>query len=326
MSFPSERLRRLRRTPILRALVCETTLEPSDLVLPLFVRPGKGVKRPIKSMPGHFQCSIDQALKAAASAAAVGVRAVILFGIPDKKDSRASGAYARDGIVQRAAGALKSRFPDLAVIADLCFCEYMDHGHCGVVKGGEILNDATLELTAKTAVSQAEAGCDMIAPSGMMDGQVAAIRKALDGSGLGMTAILAYAAKYASAFYGPFREAAESPPRFGDRASYQMDPSNLREALREVGLDIQEGADIVMVKPALAYLDVLRRVKDAFRVPCAAYSVSGEYSMIKAGADKGWIDERKVAMEALLCIKRAGADLIITYHAVDAARWLHEKK
>ncbi|MBI5883301.1 MAG: porphobilinogen synthase [Elusimicrobia bacterium] len=324
MSFPSERLRRLRRTPALRGLARETILEPADLVLPLFIRPGKNEKRAIKSMPGVFQFSTDQAVKALVPAIASGIRAVILFGIPDKKDAEASGAYAADGVVQVAARAIKAKFPGVAVIADLCFCEYMDHGHCGVVQKGEVLNDATLELSAKTAVSQAEAGCDIVAPSGMMDGQVAAIRKALDASGRESTAILAYAAKYASAFYGPFRDAAESPPSFGDRSSYQMDPANLREAMREVSLDIQEGADMVMVKPALAYLDVLRRVADAFRVPCAAYSVSGEYAMIKAAAGRGWIDERRAAMESLLCIKRAGADFVITYHAVDAARWLRE--
>jgi porphobilinogen synthase len=275
-------------------------------------------------MPGVFQLSADQAVKALAPAVSAGIRAVILFGIPERKDAKASGAYAANGVVQTAARAVKARFPDLAVIADLCFCEYMDHGHCGMVKNNEILNDPTLELAAKTGVSLAEAGCDVIAPSGMMDGQVGAIRRALDGSGRESTAILAYAAKYASAFYGPFRDAAESPPSFGDRASYQMDPANLREALREVALDIQEGADMVMVKPALAYLDVLRRVRDAFRVPCAAYSVSGEYAMIKAAAERGWIDERRAALESLLCIKRAGADFIITYHALDAARWLAE--
>ncbi|MBI5625333.1 MAG: porphobilinogen synthase [Elusimicrobia bacterium] len=322
MSFPIERLRRLRRTPALRALVRETVLEPSDLVLPLFIRPGRGEARPIKSMPGVFQFSRDRALKALATAVSAGVRSVILFGIPDKKDAQASGAYAADGVIQAAARAVKDRYPDLVVIADLCFCEYMDHGHCGVVGKGEILNDETLELAARTAVSQAEAGCDVIAPSGMMDGQVAAIRRALDGAGKETTAILAYAAKYASAFYGPFRDAAESPPSFGDRSSYQMDPANLREAMREIALDIQEGADMVMVKPALAYLDVLRRGRDAFRVPFAAYSVSGEYAMIKAAAERGWIDEKRAALEALLCIRRAGADFIITYHAVDAARWL----
>ncbi len=326
MAFPTQRLRRLRSSPALRAMVRETALNAGDLVLPLFVRPGKGVRKAIASMPGHFQLSPDEAAKAAADAAAAGLGAVILFGIPERKDAKASGAYAKDGIVQRAAGLIKDRHPGLAVIADLCFCEYMDHGHCGVVKDGRVLNDPTLELAAKTAVSQAQAGCDVIAPSGMMDGQVAAIRKGLDAAGREMTPILAYAAKYASAFYGPFREAAESPPSFGDRATYQMDPANLREALREVALDVSEGADMVMVKPALAYLDVLRATRERFGLPTAAYSVSGEYAMLKAAGANGWIDERRAALEALLAIKRAGADFIITYHALDAARWLGEKK
>ncbi len=273
-------------------------------------------------MPGHFQYSVDECLKAVRHAAGAGVPAVILFGIPDKKDGRATGAYARDGIVQKAARAIKDRYPDMVVIADLCFCEYMDHGHCGIVKGGRILNDPTLELAAKTAVSQAKAGCDVIAPSGMMDGQVAAIRKALDSSSLTNTPILAYAAKYSSAFYGPFREAAESPPSFGDRSSYQMDPANAREALHEAALDIEEGADMVMVKPALPYLDILKAVRDTFELPTAAYSVSGEFSMVKAAAKAGWIDEKKAALEMLTSIKRAGADFILTYYAVEAARWL----
>ncbi len=322
MSFPISRPRRLRATPALRRLVRETTISPADFVMPLFIRPGKGEKRPIKSMPGHFQYSVDEALKACASLKAEGVPAVILFGIPDAKDATASGAYAKDGIVQRAAAALKDRYPELCLIADLCFCEYMDHGHCGVIKGEKILNDATLELTAKTAVSQARAAFDVIAPSGMMDGQVAAIRKALDGAGFELTPILAYAAKYASAFYGPFRDAAESPPSFGDRSTYQMDPANFDEALKEVALDVAEGADMVMVKPALPYLDVLRAVKDRFGLPTSAYQVSGEFAMIKAAAANGWIDERKVALESLTSIKRAGADFILTYYALEAARWL----
>jgi len=322
MSFPETRLRRLRATPALRSLVRETSLKPDDFVMPLFVRPGKGQRRPISSMPGHFQYSVDELLKAVREIAAAGVPGVILFGIPDRKDSRASGAYAKDGIVQRAASAIKDRHPELAVIADLCFCEYTDHGHCGVVKGGKVLNDETLELAARTAVSQAKAGADVIAPSGMMDGQVAAIRGALDSAGFGMTAILAYAAKYASAFYGPFREAAESPPKFGDRSSYQMDPANLREALRETALDVSEGADMVMVKPALAYLDVVAAVRERFGLPTAAYSVSGEFAMIKAAAQNGWIDEKKAALEALVSIKRAGADFILTYYALEVARWL----
>ncbi len=322
MAFPVSRPRRLRATPALRALVRETTLDAGDLVLPLFIKPGKGVKKPISSMPGHFQLSVDEAVKTAGEAVKLGVPAVILFGIPEKKDAKASGAYAADGIVQRAAKAIKAKHPDLLLIADLCFCEYMDHGHCGVIKDGKVLNDATLELAAKTAVSQAQAGFDIVAPSGMMDGQVGVMRRALDASGHANTPILAYAAKYASAYYGPFREAAESPPSFGDRASYQMDPANSDEAIREVALDVAEGADMVMVKPALPYLDVLKAVKTRFGLPTAAYQVSGEYAMIKAAVQKGWIDEKKVALEALLSIKRGGADFILTYYALEAAKWL----
>ncbi len=322
MAFPIDRLRRLRQSPGLRRLVRETTLDAGDFVMPLFVRPGKGERRAIKSMPGHFQYSVDETVKACAPLVSAGVPGVILFGIPDKKDARASNAYAKDGIVQKAARAIKDKYPELVLMADLCFCEYTDHGHCGVVEDGQILNDPTLELAAKTAVSQAEAGFDVIAPSGMMDGQVAAIRKALDSSGKSMTPILAYAAKYSSAFYGPFRDAAESPPKFGDRSSYQMDPANFNEALRETALDVAEGADMVMVKPALPYLDVLRAVKDRFGLPTAAYAVSGEFSMIKAAAANGWIDEKRAALESLTSIKRAGADFILTYYALEAARWL----
>jgi porphobilinogen synthase len=322
VAFPIDRPRRLRSTPALRALVRETTLDPRDFVMPLFLRPGKGQKRAIRSMPGHFQYSVDELVKAAGPLVKAGIPAVILFGIPDGKDARASGAYAQDGIVQRAAAALKSRYPCLCLIADLCFCEYTDHGHCGIVKAGQVLNDETLELAAMTAVSQAKAGFDVIAPSGMMDGQVAAIRRALDSEGLVQTPILAYAAKYASAFYGPFRDAAESPPSFGDRSSYQMDPGNAREALRETALDVAEGADMIMVKPALPYLDVVSAVRRSFDLPVAAYSVSGEFAMIKAAAANGWIDERKAALEALTSIKRAGADFILTYYALEAARWL----
>jgi porphobilinogen synthase len=306
----------------LRALVRETRLCAADFVLPLFVRPGSHQKRPISSMPGHFQYSVDEAVKAAGEAAAVGVPAVILFGIPDVKDAKASGAYAPGGIVQKAARAIKDKHPGLLLISDLCFCEYTDHGHCGIVKDGRVLNDPTLELAAKTAVSQAKAGFDVIAPSGMMDGQVGAIRAALDGAGFTDTPILAYAAKYASAFYGPFREAAESPPSFGDRSSYQMDPANFNEALREVALDVEEGADMVMVKPALPYLDVLKAVKARFGLPTAAYQVSGEFAQIKAAAAQGWIDERRTALETLTSIKRAGADFILTYYALEAAKWL----
>lgn len=322
MTFPVTRPRRLRATPALRALVRETELSPRDFVLPLFIRPGKGEKRPISSMPGHFQYSVDEAVKAAGEAAALGVPALILFGIPDKKDAKASGAYAAGGIVQKAARAIKDKHPELLLIADLCFCEYTDHGHCGIVKDGKVLNDPTLALAAKTAVSQAKAGFDVIAPSGMMDGQVGVMRRALDAAGFSDTPILAYAAKYASGFYGPFREAAESPPSFGDRSGYQMDPANFREALREVALDVEEGADMVMVKPALPYLDVLKAVKDRFGLPTSAYQVSGEFAMIKAAAKNGWIDEKRVALESLTSIKRAGADFILTYYALEASRWL----
>ena len=288
----------------------------------MFIRPGKGEKRPISSMPGHFQYSVDTAVKAAGEAVRLGVPGVILFGIPDKKDGKASGAYSDNGIVQKAAKAIKDEYPNLLLIADLCFCEYTDHGHCGIVKNGKVLNDPTLVLAAKTAVSQAKAGFDIIAPSGMMDGQVAAIRKALDASGQIDIPILAYAAKYASAYYGPFREAAESPPSFGDRSTYQMDPANFNEAMREVALDVEEGADMVMVKPALPYLDVLKAVKARFGLPTAAYQVSGEFAMIKAAAARGWVDEKKIALESLTSIKRAGADFILTYYALEAAKWL----
>ena len=322
MGFPIHRPRRLRQSPGLRRLVAETTLSPSDLVMPYFIRPGKGQKRPIRSIPGQFQFSVDTVVKAAGDAVKAGVPGVILFGIPDAKDAEASGAYAKDGIVQRAAKALKDKHPELVLIADLCFCEYTDHGHCGVVEGGKVVNDATLALAAKTAVSQAAAGFDIIAPSGMMDGQVGAIRRALDEEGYNDTPILAYSAKYASAFYGPFRDAAESPPQFGDRSSYQMNPANAREAIKESRLDVEEGADMLMVKPALPYLDVLSAVKREFGLPTAAYNVSGEYAMIKAAAQNGWLDEKRATLEALLSIKRAGADFILSYHAVEAARWL----
>ncbi len=322
MSFPTTRLRRLRSSPALRGLIRETNLSAKDFVLPLFIRSGKGERRAISSMPGHFQYSVDRAVAAAGEAVNAGVPALILFGIPYKKDAKASGAYSDNGVVQKAAKAIKDKYPDLLLIADLCFCEYTDHGHCGIVKDGAVLNDPTLALAAKTAVSQAKAGFDVIAPSGMMDGQVGAIRAALDAAGRGDTPILAYAAKYASAFYGPFREAAESPPSFGDRSTYQMDPANFHEAMREVALDVAEGADMVMVKPALPYLDVLKAVKDRFGLPTAAYQVSGEFAMIKAAAANGWIDEKKTALEALTSIKRAGADFILTYYALEAAKWL----
>jgi len=322
--FPNYRPRRLRQSPALRRLVQETRLSVEQLVLPLFVRAGKKMRQPISSMPGVFQLSPDELLREAEKAHALGVPSVLLFGIPETKDAKASGAYAKNGIVQQAVRLLKKNLPDLLVITDVCLCEYMSHGHCGIVdpKRGQILNDPTLKLLARSAVSHAEAGADIIAPSDMMDGRVRAIREALDETGFGDTPILSYAAKFASAFYGPFREAAESTPQFGDRRSYQMNPANAEEALREVALDIQEGADMIMVKPALAYLDILQRVKTEFGYPTAAYSVSAEYSMIKAAAANGWIDERAVTMESLLAMRRAGADVIITYSAVDAARWL----
>lgn len=322
MPFPTVRMRRLRRTESIRRMVRETRLSPDDLILPLFICPGEGVQNDIASMPGVAQMSIDVAAEACKKTADVGVPAVILFGIPPNKDAMGTGAYADDGIIQRAIPALKEAAPDLCVITDVCLCEYTDHGHCGVIHNGDVHNDETLELLAKESVSHARAGADMIAPSDMMDGRVAAIRKSLDAEGFSQTPIMAYAAKYNSAFYGPFREAAESAPQFGDRRSYQMDPANGDEALREVALDLQEGADIVMVKPALSYLDLIYRVKERFGVPLAAYNVSGEYSLIKAAGEKGWVDESRLRDEVLLSIKRAGADMIITYFAADVARTL----
>ncbi len=322
------RPRRLRQSRALRALVRETRLDAAQLVLPLFVRGGRRVRQPIGSMPGVFQLSLDELLREAQAAWQAGVPAVLLFGIPDHKDARASGAYATRGIVQRAVRLLKKELPELLVITDVCLCEYMAHGHCGVVEqtkaGAKILNDPTLKLLARTAASHVEAGADLVAPSDMMDGRVRAIREQLDRLGFTETPIMSYAAKFASAFYGPFREAAESTPKFGDRRSYQMDAANASEALREVALDIQEGADIVMVKPALAYLDILYRVKHEFGYPTAAYAVSAEYSMIKAAGAKGWIDEKAVTLESLLAMRRAGADILITYSAVEVARWLRE--
>lgn len=321
--FPAYRPRRLRQSPVLRRLVQETRLSVEQLVLPFFARSGKKVRQPIASMPGVFQLSPDELLREAAKAHELGVPAVLLFGIPEKKDTKATGAYAANGIVQQATRLLKKEFPDLLVITDVCLCEYMSHGHCGLVeKTGKISNDPTLKLLARTAVSHAEAGADIIAPSDMMDGRVRALRQGLDANAFHDTPILSYAAKFASAFYGPFREAAESAPQFGDRRAYQMDAANTEEAMREVALDLQEGADMVMVKPALAYLDILHRVKTEFGYPTAAYSVSGEYSMIKAAAAKGWIDERAATMESLLAMRRAGADILITYAAADVARWL----
>jgi porphobilinogen synthase len=320
--FPVYRPRRLRQSPALRRLVCETRLSVEQLVLPLFARSGRKLRREIDAMPGVFQLSPDEVLREAARAHALGVPAVLLFGIPDTKDAKASGAYAKNGIVQQTVRLLKKELPSLLVITDVCLCEYMEHGHCGVVHGSKILNDPSLKLLAATAASHAEAGADIVAPSDMMDGRVAAIRAALDKSGFIDTPIMSYAAKFASAFYGPFREAAESAPKFGDRRSYQMDAANANEALREVALDIKEGADIVMVKPALAYLDLIHRVKTEFGYPTAAYAVSGEHAMIKAAAAKGWIDERAVTLESLLAMRRAGADILITYAAADAAKWL----
>ncbi len=324
--FPVNRPRRLRQSPALRRLVAETRLSADQLVLPLFVRAGRKLRRPIAAMPGVFQLSPDELLREAAAARAAGVPAVLLFGIPEHKDAKASEAFAAGGIVQRAVRLLKKELPDLLVITDVCLCEYMNHGHCGLVetgpRGARILNDPTLKILARAAVSHAEAGADIVAPSDMMDGRVGAIRAGLDRAGFADTPILAYAAKFASAFYGPFREAAESAPKFGDRRSYQMDGANPREALREVALDIREGADMVIVKPALAYLDVLYRVKTEFGLPTAAYAVSGEFSMIKAAAANGWIDEREVTLETLLALRRAGADILITYSAVEAAKWL----
>lgn len=312
------RPRRLRRSPALRSLVRETRLTPENFVLPLFACPGDGVRREISSMPGVFNLSVDEIAKEAAAAYDAGVRSIILFGLPESKDEIASGAFAEDGIVQRAIRAVRRASPELIIIADTCLCEYTSHGHCGVVRGGEVLNDESLELIARTALSQAAAGADIVAPSAMMDGQVGAIRELLDESGFESMAIMSYAVKYASAFYGPFREAAQSAPEFGDRRAYQMDPPNAREALREAELDYSEGADILMVKPATVYLDVLKMVRDRFDLPLAAYHVSGEYALIKAAAQKGWIDEERVMMETLTSIKRAGADIILTYYAREA--------
>jgi porphobilinogen synthase len=324
MAFPQQRLRRTRRTAGLRDLVRETWLSPRDFVYPIFVTAGEDVKNAIASMPGIFQLSINNAVAEALRAYELGIPTVLLFGIPDHKDEAATGAYDPEGIVQLATRAIKDAVPDLLVITDVCLCEYTSHGHCGVVEKetGEVLNDVSLELLARTAASQAEAGADIVAPSDMMDGRVAAVRAELDNEGFENTPIMAYAAKYASAFYGPFRDAADSAPQFGDRRSYQMDPANAREALVETALDVEEGADIVMVKPALPYLDVLRRVRETTDLPVASYNVSGEYAMVKAAAQNGWLDEERAVIEALTGIKRAGADIIITYHAPDVARWL----
>ena len=325
--YPSVRPRRLRHHPLIRNLVRETTLTVSDLILPLFVRPGRGIKNEIASMPGNYQLSVDRLVEEVGDALDIGVRAFILFGIPSHKDATGSSALDPEGIVQQALRALRKQCGDRALLmTDECFCEYTNHGHCGILSETtgrlDLDNDATLPLLAKQCVSHVQAGADLVAPSGMLDGMVGAIRTALDAAGFAHVPIMSYAAKYASGFYGPFRDAAESPPQFGDRSTYQMDPANADEALREVELDLGEGADIVMVKPALAYLDIVRRVKDRFGVPVAAYNVSGEFAMVKAAAQKGWIDERRVGLEILTSIKRAGADMILTYHALDAARWL----
>lgn len=322
MSHLIHRPRRLRRTPALRALVRETRLAREDLILPLFACPGKSVRREIGSMPGVHNLSVDEIAREAAAAYDLGVSGVILFGLPEAKDETASGAYADKGIVQQAVRAIRHSVPDMIVITDTCLCEYTSHGHCGVVRNNEVLNDESLELLARTALSQAEAGADVVGPSAMMDGQVGTIREALDGAGFENVAIMSYAVKFASAFYGPFREAADSAPAFGDRRAYQMDSANAREAIREAELDYSEGADILMVKPATVYLDILKTVRDRFDLPLAAYHVSGEYSMIKAAAQKGWIDEERVMMETLTSIKRAGADIILTYYAREAIKAL----
>jgi porphobilinogen synthase len=327
--FPAARPRRLRANPLVRDMVRETALDARDFILPLFVRPGTGVRQEISSMPGNYQLSVDRLVDEVGAARELGIRAFILFGIPASKDATGSSALRDDGIVQQALRAVRAAHKqEVVLLTDECFCEYTDHGHCGPlceVNGRvDVDNDATLPQLAEQCVSHARAGADVIAPSGMMDGMVQAIRRGLDAAGFQHVPILSYAAKYASGFYGPFREAAESPPQFGDRGGYQMDPGNGDEALREVELDLAEGADLVMVKPALSYLDIIRRVKDRFRVPVAAYNVSGEFAMVKAAAQKGWIDERRVALEILTSIKRAGADLILTYHARDAARWLQQ--
>lgn len=320
--FPVTRLRRLRKTPALRDMFRETTMSPTDFIYPLFIVEGENVKQEILSMPAQFQLSIDHVLRECEEMLKLGVRSTILFGIPNEKDEVGSGAYADDGIIQKATRAIKERFPEMIVVTDVCLCEYTSHGHCGVVENGYVHNDKTLELLAKEAVSHAQSGADIIAPSDMMDGRIDAIRKALDSNGFSDTPIMAYSAKYSSGFYGPFREAAESTPQFGDRKTYQMDFGNSDEAMREIALDIQEGADIVMIKPALSYLDVIRRTKDNFNMPICAYNVSGEYSMVKAAASAGWLDGEKVMMEILTSIKRAGADVIITYFAKEAAQLL----
>jgi porphobilinogen synthase len=322
MGFPTTRMRRLRKSPVMRQMIRETTLTVNDFIYPLFVTHGTGLKEEIGSMPGNYRFSCDLLAEEVKEAAALGLSAIMLFGIPEKKDHLASGACADDGIIQQAVRTLKKEVPGMFVITDVCLCEYTSHGHCGMITDGEVDNDNTLEVLARTALSHVKAGADMVAPSDMMDGRIGVIRRSLDENGFTAVPILAYAAKFASAFYGPFREAADSAPQFGDRKGYQMDPSNGREALREILLDIEEGADIVMVKPAMAYLDILRRARDETLLPLAAYNVSGEFAMVKAAAERGWIREKELTLEIITSIKRAGADLILTYHAKDLARWL----
>jgi porphobilinogen synthase len=322
MSYPTHRPRRLRRSEALRSLVCETRLTTANLIYPMFVCPGTKVRKEVSSMPGVFQQSVDQIVEEAREVESLGIPGIILFGLPESKDPRGASSLHAEGVVQSAIEAIRKANLKLLVLTDVCLCEYTDHGHCGVVENGEVANDPTLEILAKQALSHARAGADIVAPSDMMDGRVAAIREMLDEHKFENIAILSYAAKYCSGFYGPFREAAQSAPQFGDRRSYQMDPANAREALKEVELDLEEGADLVMVKPALAYLDVIRRVRDRFDVPVAAYNVSGEYAMVKAAAKNGWLDEKRVVLEILTGIQRAGADILLTYHAKDAARWL----
>jgi len=322
MLFPDYRPRRLRQSEALRRMIRETSLSVNDLILPLFAIGGQDIRNPIPSMPGHFQLSVDSLLKTAKEAYDLGIPAIVLFGVPDKKDSLGTQAYAEDGIVQKATRAVKNKFPELVVITDVCLCQYTDHGHCGVVEGDTIDNDASLDLIARTALSHARAGADMVAPSDMMDGRVGEIREILDENNFSRIPIMSYAAKYCSAYYGPFRSAADSAPKFGDRRTYQMDPANALEAIREVTMDIEEGADIIMVKPALPYLDIICRVRDEIDLPIAAYNVSGEFSMIKAAEKMGWIDGSKVMMETLTAIKRAGADMILTYFAIEAAQAL----
>jgi porphobilinogen synthase len=322
MSYPTHRPRRLRRNEALRNLVRETRLTTANLIYPMFVLPGTKVRQEVSSMPGVYQQSVDQIVEEAREVESLGIPGTILFGLPETKDPRGVSSLHAQGVVQRAIEAIRKAKLNLLVITDVCLCEYTDHGHCGIVEDGEIANDATLEILAQQALSHARAGADIVAPSDMMDGRVAAIRKMLDANKFENIAILSYAAKYCSGFYGPFREAAQSAPQFGDRRSYQMDPANAREALKEVAMDLEEGADMVMVKPALAYLDVIRRVRDHFDVPVAAYNVSGEYSMVKAAAKNGWLDEKRMVLEILTGIQRAGADILLTYHAKDVARWL----